>query len=107
MHVTTKVGIGCGCVPAALLALAAVVCFVLVGAGAINYSEENTVMIVGAVLLVLGLFCAAIGAVTTSTADSAMTSVRKSMRIVLKELISCTRPPPRPRESGGRSAPFR
>ncbi len=45
-----KAGIGCGCLPAALLTLASAACFVLVAVGAVNYSEEDTVMITGAML---------------------------------------------------------
>jgi hypothetical protein len=48
--------------PAALLGLAAVACFVLVAVGAINYSEEDTVMIVGAALIAGAVGFAVLGA---------------------------------------------
>jgi len=63
MSKLTWAGIGCGCLPALLLLLGCAVCFVLVAVGAINYSEEDTVMIVGAVLLVFGTFFGSVGSV--------------------------------------------
>ncbi len=63
MNRLITIGAGCGCLPAVLLMLASVACFVLVGVGAINYSEEDTAMIVGGVLAVCAFLVAIPGVV--------------------------------------------
>lgn len=63
MNNLTKVGIGCGCLPSLLLVLAGSACFVFVAAGFVNYSEEDTAMIIGGLLAAGGFFFALPGIV--------------------------------------------
>jgi len=69
MHIASKLGCGCGCLPAVLLLLCGIVLTVLVALGKFNYSLAGTMSLVayaldglavllgfvGVVLLVLGM----------------------------------------------------